>query len=141
MDDDKGSPEFTVRALRQGDLPGIVNLRSVMSSVLAGVQSISAVQNTLDRSAESHEAWIVEIAGTFIGLAVVFIEGESVAHLKLIYVAPDVPQRHQIIRALVAMTMRDIWERGSLKLIVHTSLSADRFIECLRAFGFEVRSE
>src|SRR5258705_9499389 len=121
MDDDKVSPEFTVRPLRAGDLPGVVKLRSMsMSNAHLGVEHIDAIQNALDGSADRHQAWVAEAAGRFIGLAIVFIERESLVHLKWVSVAAGAPQRRQIRRALVGVVMRHTWESGCLKLIVDT---------------------
>jgi hypothetical protein len=142
MDDDKVSPSFTVRPFREGDLPGIVKLRSVsMSNVLGGVEPIDSIQNALDGNAERHEAWVAEAAGAFIGLAMILVEREPLVRLKLVCVAQHAPQRRRIRRALVEVVMRYTWESDCLKLVVHTGLPAGCFIKFMHAFGFDFSRE
>src|SRR5262249_6081268 len=125
MDDDKSSTEFKVRPLKEGD-----PLRTSefpwpnMSSILSGIHSINAMESDVDLGAGArHEAWIVEAAGRLIGLAMLVVERDALAHLKWIGVAPDVLERRQITKVLVEHVMRYTWESGCLKLIVHTSLA------------------
>ena len=142
MGDDKASPEFTVRPLRQGDLPGVVKLRYVsMPNVLAGVELIDAIENAPDGSTERHEAWVAEAAGRFIGLAMVLVEREPLVRLKLVCVAQHAPQRRRIRRALVEVVMRYTWESDCLKLVVHSGLPAGCFIKFMHNFGFDFSRE
>ena len=143
MEDGENGTMFAVRALRQDDLPHILDSCLVsMTNVLAGAMTIDPIQDVLDSAnAEGHQAWIVEAAGRFMGLAIVFIERESLVHLKWVSVAAGAPQRRQIRRALVEVVMRHTWESDCLKLIVHTGHPAGCFLKFMHAFGFDFSRE
>ncbi|HEY2584667.1 MAG TPA: GNAT family N-acetyltransferase [Tepidisphaeraceae bacterium] len=82
-------------------------------------------------------AWIVESAGRLIGMAVVLIESDALAHLKHLWIARGVTDHPNVARALAETAIRHAWEGGCLKLVVHTALPASRLILPMHELGFE----
>jgi hypothetical protein len=114
-----------------------------MSDYLAGIELANVTPNCVDgATAATHAAcWVVESAGRLVGLAVVCFECASLARVKIVGFAPDVPDRHQVANTLFERLLRYTWESGCLKLVVHTVLPASPLIEFMHAFGFDFARE
>jgi N-acetylglutamate synthase-like GNAT family acetyltransferase len=86
-----------------------------------------------------HSAWVAEAEGRIIGMAVVAIESQSLARLMYLHVtAVDGVVSHDgVAKALADIAIRDAWEGGYLKLVVHARIPADHVIEYMHDLGFE----
>lgn len=85
--------------------------------------------------------WVAEAFGRIIGSAAVIRNNASLAHLRCLHVAPDCAERHVVAKGLADMAIRDAWERGYLKLVVHTNLPPGRLTPALHELGFEFSRE
>ena len=82
-------------------------------------------------------AWVAEAGGRIIGMAVVFIESQALAHLMYLHVAGDGANHERAARVLAEIVIRDAWEGGYLKLVVHARIPANPLIEYMHDLGFE----
>ena len=91
--------------------------------------------------AGKHHVWVAEAFGRIIGSVAVIRNNASLAHLRSLCVAPDFAERHEVARALAETAVRDAWERGYLKLVVHTNSSPSRLTAFLHDLAFEFSRE
>jgi len=82
-------------------------------------------------------AWVAEAEGRLIGMAVLSIESKTVARLRYLNVAGDGPHHAPAARALADIAIRNAWDGGFLKLVVHTHIPASHVIEYMHELGFE----
>ena len=134
-----GSPRFRVRPFPIGDLTRWFESQLPLPAE-GPLDSgpLEVVRTFLDVEIPgSQNAWIVESAGRIIGVAVVQIENDVLAHLKHVWVAPDAPNHRHVASTLAATAIRDTWEYGYLKLVVHTAVPASRLVASMHELGFE----
>lgn len=84
-----------------------------------------------------HNAWVAEANGRIIGMAVVSIESQTLARLTYLHVTSDGPHHAPAARALAEFAIREAWDGGYLKLVVHTGIPAIHVIEYMHELGFE----
>jgi N-acetylglutamate synthase-like GNAT family acetyltransferase len=105
-------------------------------------QTIDVLINSVDGAIDGkHQVWVAEAFARIIGSAAVISDSASLAHLRYLCVAPDVTERDVVARTLAETAIRDAWERGYLKLLVHTSSPPDRPAAFLHQLGFEFSRE
>src|SRR6266446_877964 len=80
------------------------------------------INSAASENAGKHDVWIAEAFGRIIGSAAIVRYDASQAHLKCLSVAPEIVERKIVARGLAEAAIRDAWERGYLKLVVHTHL-------------------
>ena len=85
--------------------------------------------------------WVAEASGRTVGSATVIQNNPSVANLRFLYVAPDVASPPAVARALAETAIREVYERGFLKLVVHTDLPSGKLNPALHDLGFEFARE
>lgn len=85
--------------------------------------------------------WVAESFGRIVGSAAVIHNDASLAHLRYLCVAPDIADRHVVARRLAETAIRDAYERGYLKLVVHTNSPPSRLTAVLHDLGFEFSRE
>jgi N-acetylglutamate synthase-like GNAT family acetyltransferase len=82
-------------------------------------------------------AWVAEADGRLIGMAVVSIENQTLARLMYLHVADDSVNHERAAKSLAAIAIREAWEEGYLKLVVHTKIPANNVIDYMHELGFE----
>jgi hypothetical protein len=82
-------------------------------------------------------AWVAEAEDRLIGMAVLSIESQALARLTYLHVAGDGPHHAPAARALAEVAIREAWDGGYLKLVVHTHIPASHVIEYMHDLGFE----
>jgi hypothetical protein len=82
-------------------------------------------------------AWVAEADDRLIGMAVISIESQALARLMYLHVTGDSVNHERAARALAEIAIRDAWEGGYLKLVVHTRIPANHVIEYMHDLGFE----
>jgi len=81
--------------------------------------------------------WVAEAGDRIIGMAVVSIESQALARLMYLHVTGDTANHERAARALAEIAIRDAWEGGYLKLVVHARIPANHVIEYMHELGFE----
>jgi len=115
---------FSVRPFEARDHEAVLALwpAALMHSP-PGSETIDVLIDSVEGAiAGKHHVWVAEAFGRIIGSAAVIRNNASLAHLRCLHVAPDFAERHVVARGLAEMAIRDAWERGYLKLVVHTNL-------------------
>lgn len=82
-------------------------------------------------------AWVAEAEGSIIGMAVVSIESQALAHLVYLHVTGDSVSHERAAKALAEIAIRKAWDAGYLKFVVHTRLPASQVIPYMHELGFE----
>ena len=129
---------LSVRPLEARDLTdaleifpdGLMHLRSIPPSFGAEgslLQEVSSRQN----------AWVAEAQDRLIGLVVLLVESQTLAHLMYLHVAGDSPHHARATRALADAAIRKAWDAGCLKLVVHTHIPANHVVKYMHVLGFE----
>ena len=80
-------------------------------------------------------AWVAEMQEQVIGMAVLSIENQLMAHLAYLQVADDDP--HLASMALAEVVIRKAWDAGCLKLVVHAHIPTIDRIEYMHELGFQ----
>jgi N-acetylglutamate synthase-like GNAT family acetyltransferase len=88
-----------------------------------------------------HQVWVAESYGRIIGSVGVIRDNALVAHLRYLSVAPDLADGQAVATCLTERAIRDAYERGYLKLVVHSSLPPNRLTTVLHNLGFEFSRE
>jgi len=88
-------------------------------------------------SCGKHRLWVSESFGRITGSTLVVSDDSLLAHLKCICVAREIAEPLAVARALAGRAIRDAWECGYIKLVVHTDLALDRLAAMFRELGFE----
>ncbi len=97
-----------------------------------------SLQNFFEEVASRRQnAWVAEADDRLIGMAVVTIESPAIAHLMYLHVTGDGVDHDPAAKALAEIAIRDAWEGGYLKLVVHARIPANRVIEYMHHLGFE----
>jgi hypothetical protein len=89
----------------------------------------------------NHHVWVAETVGQIIGSVSVIRDSASLAHLRYMCVPADLPARQAVIRGLADAAIRDAYERGYLKLVVHTQWPPARLADGFHQLGFEFSRE
>lgn len=137
------SEPFSVRRFEARDREAVLALwpEDVMHSE-SGSQTIDVLVNSVeDAIAGKHHVWVAEALGRIIGSAAVIPSDLSLAHLRYLYVVPEFAERQVVARGLAEMAIRDAYERGYLKLLVHSNLPPNRLAAALHELGFEFSRE
>jgi hypothetical protein len=82
-------------------------------------------------------AWVAEAEERLIGMAVLSIASRTLARLTYLHVADDGPHHAPAAKALAEVAIREAWDGGYLKLVVHTQIPANHVIEYMHELGFE----
>lgn len=82
-------------------------------------------------------AWVAEAEGSIIGIAVVSIESQALARLMYLHVTGDGENHERAAKALAEIAIRDAWDGGYLKLVVHARIPANHVIAYMHDLGFE----
>jgi N-acetylglutamate synthase-like GNAT family acetyltransferase len=82
-------------------------------------------------------AWVAEAEHRLIGMAVLSIDNQSLAQLTYLHVSDEGPRHAPAARALAEIAIREAWDGGSLKLVVHADIPASHVIEYMHELGFE----
>lgn len=132
---------FAVRRFEPKDRPGVIALYAEYAGheFASGMADLASV--SLEGAAAGHQMWVAEAAGRIIGSAAVVSLDVRVAHFKYLSVATDQFDRQTVARAIAEMAVADVWERGYLKLIIHTQTPANRVAPELHQMGFEFSRE
>jgi N-acetylglutamate synthase-like GNAT family acetyltransferase len=137
------SEPFFVRRFEAGDREAVLALwpAAVMHS-LPGSETIGVLINAVEGAIDGKDhVWVAEASGRIIGSATVIRTNACLAHLRFLSVAPDFAERHVVARGLVEVAIRDAYERGYLKLVVHTDSPPSRPTALLHELGFEFTRE
>jgi hypothetical protein len=109
---------------------------------LPGSQTIDMLINSVEGAiAGKHRVWVAEAFGRIIGSAAVIHSDFLLAHLRYLYVVPDFAERQVVAKGLAQTAIRDAYERGYLKLVVHSNLPTSRLATALHDLGFEFSRE
>jgi hypothetical protein len=110
-----------------------------------GAQTIDLLMNSVEGAiAGKHHVWVaedVEAVPRIVGAVAVITDNAWLAHLRYLYVAPDVTERHVVARSLAETAIRHAWERGYLKLLVRSNSPPCRPAAFLHDLGFEFSRE
>ena len=82
-------------------------------------------------------AWVAEAEDRLIGMAVLSIESRTLARLTYLHVAGDGPHHAPTAKALAEVAIREAWDGGYLKLVVHAQIPTTHVIEYMHDLGFE----
>lgn len=140
----KTSPEpFSVRRFEARDREAVLALwPAEMMHPQSGLETIDLLINSVDGAiAGKQHVWVAEGLGRIIGSAAVIHYDDSQAHLRCLCVAHDVPERRVVAGCLAERAIRDAWERGYLKLVVHTNSPPSKLASDLHHLGFEFSRE
>jgi N-acetylglutamate synthase-like GNAT family acetyltransferase len=134
---------FRVRPFEEQDREAVVALWPAdVMHLPPGSEPVDVLVNSVAGAiAGKHHVWVAETVGRIIGVAAVIRYNASEAHLRCLCVAHDSPERQLVARGLAEMAIRDAWERGYLKLVVHTSSPPSRLAADLHKLGFEFSRE
>jgi N-acetylglutamate synthase-like GNAT family acetyltransferase len=132
---------FTVRRFQTQDHAGVMALYAQYAGHECPPEMAELASAPREGAAADHRIWVAEAAGQIIGSAAVFSLDVRIAHFKYLSVATDQFDRHRVARAIAELAVADVWERGYLKLIVHTQTPANRVAADLREMGFEFSRE
>jgi len=140
----KTSPEpFSVRRFEARDREAVLALWPAdIMHPQPGLESIDVLINSVAGAiAGTQQLWVADASGRIIGSAAVIHHNSSQAHLRCLCVAHDVPERQIVARSLAERAITDAWERGYLKLVVHTNSPPSRLAAELHHLGFEFSRE
>jgi len=135
------SETFSVRRFEARDIEAVIALLS------AGVMYSHSGTTTVDLSpiikgvaaaiAGKHPVWVAESSGRIIGVTVGICDGNSLAHLRCLCVAHDIEEPHVVVQTLTESAIKDAWECGYVKLIVHTDMPLNQLTATFHDLGFE----
>jgi hypothetical protein len=137
------SEPFSVRRFEVRDREAVLALwpADVMHS-LPGTETTEMLIDSVEGAiAGKDHVWVAEAFGRIIGSAAVIHSDFSLAHLSYLCVVPDFAERQAVARGLAEMAIRDAYERGYLKLVVHSTLPPSRLATALHDLGFEFSRE
>lgn len=146
MSNDKESlscDTFAVRRCEARDRDAVLTLLppDVMDSQLSR-KSIHVPINSIDAVfVGKHHVWVAEAFGRIIGSVTVIRNNDSLAHLTCMCIAPGFAEGTLVARRLAEKAIRDAWDRGYIKLVVHTRLPPNRLAAELHELGFEFSRE
>lgn len=106
---------------RQADLEVADSLTTAVEGAIAG----------------ENQLWVAEASGRIVGLASLVPNTGWVAHLTWLWVAADLAERHAVAIRLAEVAIGDAWERGYLRLVVHSDLPPSPLRAFLHDLGFE----
>ncbi|MDB5358553.1 MAG: hypothetical protein JWN24_5006 [Phycisphaerales bacterium] len=134
---------FSVRRFETRDHEAVLALwPAAIMHLQPDSDTIDVLINSVEGAvAGKDHMWVAEASGRIVGSAAVIRVNASLAHLRCLCVAPDFAERHVVARGLAEMAIRDAWERGYLKLVVHTNLPPCRLTAALHELGFEYSQE
>jgi N-acetylglutamate synthase-like GNAT family acetyltransferase len=134
---------FSVRRFEPRDLEAVLALWPAAAMHLQpGSDTIDVLINSVEGAiAGTNHLWVAEASARIIGSAAVIRIDACLAHLRYLCVATDFEERHVVARGLAETAIADAWERGYLKLVVHTHLPPDRLTAALHDLGFEFAQE
>ena len=137
------SDPFSVRRFAARDREAVLALwPAAVMHLQPGSETFDVLIDSVEGAiAGKYHVWVAEAFGRIIGSVAVFCNDDSLAHLRCLYVAADFADRHLVARGLAEMAIRDTWERGYLKLVVHTDSPPSRLTPYLHALGFEFSRE
>jgi GNAT superfamily N-acetyltransferase len=137
------SEPFSVRRFEVRDREAVLALWPAdVMHLLPGSETIDVlISSVQDAIAGKHHVWVAEAFGRIIGSAAVIHSDFSLAHLRYLYVVPDFAERQVVARGLAETAIRDAYERGYLKLVVHSNLPPSRLATALHDLGFEFSRE
>jgi hypothetical protein len=145
MDENFVSPShlFSVRPFEARDREAVFGLwPAEVMHLPPGSQTVDVLNNSVEGAiAGKHHVWVAESSARIIGSAAVISDDPVLAHLRYLCVAPDVTARDVVVRTLAETAIRDAWERGYLKLLVHTNSPPGQPAAFLHELGFEFSRE
>jgi hypothetical protein len=134
---------FAVRRFEAKDHPEVLALWQTAQMRL---QPVSEIMDVLIKPGEgdvagNHLTWVAEAFGRTVGSATVIHDNPSVANLRIVYVAPDFASPPAVAKALAETAIREVYDRGFLKLVVYTDSPSNRLNPALHDLGFEFSRE
>jgi hypothetical protein len=137
------SEPFSVRRFEAKDHPAVLALWRTAEMRLRPVSDASDVliEPSEGDLPANHLIWVAEASGRTVGSATVIHNNPSVAYLRSLCVAPDLASPPAVARALAETAIREVYERGYLKLVVHADLRSGRLTPVLHDLGFEFSRE
>lgn len=134
-----GDEALTVRPLEARTRARAMEMfPGAMMHLSAGFGPFSAMYSFFDEvNSGRQNAWIAEVEEQLIGMVVLSIESQIVARLTYLHVAGDSPEHQRAANALAEVAIRDAWEGGYLKLVVHARLPTDHVVAYMHKLGFE----
>lgn len=135
---------FSVRQFEARDREAVLTLSSAdVMHWQRGSETADALIDLVEGTvAGKHHVWVAEASGRIIGSAVVVPNNAWLVHLRYLCVIPDLEERDVVAKGLAAMAIRDTWERGYLKLVIHTNSPPDRLTTAFfHDLGFEFSQE
>ena len=132
---------FAVRRFEAKDRSGVMALYAEHAGTECPSGMADVASMSLEGAEAGHQIWVAEAGGRIIGSAAVVSHDVRVAHFKYLCVAINQFDRRRVARAIAALAVADAWERGFLKLIVHTQTPANRVAPDLHEMGFEFSRE
>ncbi len=140
MTPDAAAP-FDVRRFQTKDYSGVMALYAEYAGHEWALGMADLASMSREGAAAGHQIWVAETAGRIIGSAAVISIDVRVAHFRYLSVATDQFDLRRVARAIAKLAVVDAWERGYLKLIVHTKTPANRVAPDLHDMGFEFSRE
>jgi N-acetylglutamate synthase-like GNAT family acetyltransferase len=139
------SEPFSVRRFEMRDREAVLALwpATVVTQAQPDLQTIQLMIDSVEGAiAGKDHLWVAEARGRIIGSVAVIRDTASLAHLRCLCVASDIVDRHAVARGLARTAITDAWDRGYLKLVVHTDFPSSRLTTViLHNLGFEFSRE
>lgn len=134
---------FAVRRFEHRDRQAVLALwPAAVMHLQPGLEPLSVLTHAIAGTLTGkHHLWVAEAAGRIIGATAVIRIDATQAHLNCLCVIPDWAQRQAVANHLADTAIRDAWERGYLKLVVHTPASPGQLAAILHELGFEFSRE
>jgi len=88
-----------------------------------------------------HDVWVAEAAGHVIGSVVAIHQSNELAHFRFMCVNEHWHDRDAVAMSLGDVAVRNAWDRGYLKIIMHTRRPVDRVTALMHHLGFEFSRE
>lgn len=139
---DRGTSDYEslrVRPLEAGDLMDALEMFPGAIMHLHPVPSTAGAKRGLSKGVVSgrQRAWVAEAEDQLIGMAVLSCDSQTLARLTYLNVSGAGSHYASAARALAEIAIREAWDGGYLKLVVHTQIPAGHFIEYMHELGFE----
>jgi|SRR5271156_4990973 len=137
------SEPFSVRRFEAQDREAVLALWPVaVKYSQAGSETIDGLINSVEgATAGKHHMWVAEAFGRIVGSVAVICNDASLAHLRYLCITPDFVEPRVVARGLAEIAIKDAWERGYLKLVVHTDSPPSQPTAFLHDLGFEFSRE
>ena len=137
------SAPFSVRCFEARDRAALQALGLVDATPAPpSPEAKEALANSAEDATDGKvHVWVAEAVDQVIGAVAVIHDNASLAHLKYLCVAPGLAGWRDVASELAETAIKDAYDRGYLKLVVHTPLPPSRLTTHLHYLGFEFSRE